>query len=265
MQTTHVTRRFESIGARVKFTMTPRADVLLDVKKDRQGSYFEIAVPQNPEGQIEFQVLDTKPGDRHLLLLSKETRVPNTEKGVFKHRFLCGHDERSWFVAGIRGTVSSVNQAKADLKPAIVHGVEQRLGVKPSLRNRRRNAGSVRQGEWFFVPEPDLNPGDAYILRNEPLRQGRRKPHIAEYLYRVGGRLVYVNATHPDGISESSYRNLIRRNPDAKNDGWQTMRRNPTAYVKGRIKHPDHKTLFLKTWHRVLSNTESGRGVVFLD
>jgi hypothetical protein len=47
------------------------------------------------------------------------------------------------------------------------------------------------------------------------------------------------------------------------------MRRNPEVYVKGRIRHPDHKTTVLPGWHRVVPNTENraaaGRNVAFLD
>ncbi len=47
------------------------------------------------------------------------------------------------------------------------------------------------------------------------------------------------------------------------------MRRNPDTYVKGRIRHPDHRTVVLSDWHWVAMNTESQapsmRNVVFLD
>jgi hypothetical protein len=47
------------------------------------------------------------------------------------------------------------------------------------------------------------------------------------------------------------------------------MRRNPRVYVRGRVRHPDHKTVVLDGWHEVFSNTENlsdaMRDVVFLD
>jgi hypothetical protein len=47
------------------------------------------------------------------------------------------------------------------------------------------------------------------------------------------------------------------------------MRRDAEVYVRGRVWHPDHKTLVLACWHRVLMNTEHlapGRSkVTFLD
>jgi len=47
------------------------------------------------------------------------------------------------------------------------------------------------------------------------------------------------------------------------------MQRDPEVYVRGRVWHPDHKTVHLDGWHRVFMNTENEsqarRNVVFLD
>jgi hypothetical protein len=47
------------------------------------------------------------------------------------------------------------------------------------------------------------------------------------------------------------------------------MRRDPVVHVRRRISHPDHATINLSSWHRVLLNTESGARasthVAFLD
>jgi hypothetical protein len=47
------------------------------------------------------------------------------------------------------------------------------------------------------------------------------------------------------------------------------MRRDAFVYVRGRIRHPDHRTVVLHGWHRVVMNTESQskamRNVAFLD
>ena len=80
---------------------------------------------------------------------------------------------------------------------------------------------------------------------------------------------MYVCRQHPNGLSEAGYRRLLARNADSRRWGWQTMRRDPEVYVKGRIRHPDHATIVLQDWHRVLMNTEhqseAMRSVVFLD
>jgi hypothetical protein len=47
------------------------------------------------------------------------------------------------------------------------------------------------------------------------------------------------------------------------------MRRNSGVYVRGRVSHPDHRTIHLNGWHQVVMNTETQapamRNVAFLD
>jgi hypothetical protein len=65
------------------------------------------------------------------------------------------------------------------------------------------------------------------------------------------------------------YLRLLKDRPRAKAWDWRRMQRNPQAYVRGRISHPDHKTIWLHVWHRVLMNTENQSQamshLVFLD
>jgi hypothetical protein len=67
----------------------------------------------------------------------------------------------------------------------------------------------------------------------------------------------------------TAHRQLLARRPDAAGWGWTQMRRNAFVYVRGRVWHPDHKTIVLDGWHRVVMNTEAQapgrRRVVFLD
>jgi hypothetical protein len=209
-------------------------------------------------------VLDVRPADRHLLLMVRE-------RGE-KPKFLCGHDERHWFVAALpeSASVGTVRAAKEALKPAEVRTAQARKGLGAEAGNRRRNAAFRRQGEWFFIPAPDLKVDEALVLRDEPLTRGNGgKPHRCEFCYREGGETVYVCARHPNGVSAARFQRILADNPKAKGWGWQPMRRNPGVYVRGRIRHADHKTIVLHGWHRVLMNTEhqarAMRNVAFLD
>jgi hypothetical protein len=108
------------------------------------------------------------------------------------------------------------------------------------------------------------------VLRNEPLSRGNGgKPHWAEFCYRTGGEKVYVCARYSTGVSEARYKSILAGNPKAKGWGWRMMRRNPGVYVRGRVRHPDHRTIVLHQWHRVVMNTEGEskamRNVAFLD
>jgi hypothetical protein len=261
-------RAFARMGARVKFEEilpNPRAarklsleDFSLDVRRDARGEYFLVSRP--PKSATEFLVLDVQPQNRHLLLLSRT--------GGEKHRFLLGHDERHWFVAGIPETaaISRVGDAMQALKPAAV--LDSERGIRLKERNSRRNRARTRQGEWFFVPVRDARVPVWLILRAEPLiRSGGGKAHMCEELYRFGGETVYVSNAHPNGLTEVQYRDLP--DDERKGSNWRVMRRNPKVYVRGPVRHPDHKTVVLDNWHQVLSNTEDQsyamRNIVFLD
>ena len=90
---------------------------------------------------------------------------------------------------------------------------------------------------------------------------------MCEQLFRTGGETVYVSPGFASGITQEEYSNL--EEGVRKRWNWRVMRRNPTVYVRGRIRHRDHKTVELDVWHRVLSNTEDQsyamRNIVFLD
>jgi hypothetical protein len=162
--------KFARMGARLKIADRParRARmsgvISLDVQADRKGEFFEIA--RQPGIDVEVAVLDVQPADRHLLLLVRE--------GKDKSKFLCGHDERHWFVAGIpeKAQVGTVRQAKEALKPAEILSAQAREGLRADVRNRRKNAAFVRQGEWFFLPASRFVVDEKLVLPNEPLRRG---------------------------------------------------------------------------------------------
>lgn len=269
MNANHIETKFATMGARFKLSVVParRAsdDFAVDLQHDRRGEFFELRVPEPLSESLDVNVLQTDKRDRHLLLFVRRTEGKAA-------RFLCGHDEREWFVAAVPGGASSVLQAKEALKPLAVRVRQNELEVPNRLRNRRRNAAFKRQGEWFFVPVSNWGRApinEKFILRNEPLRRGAGKPHLVEELFRFGGELVYVCPQHPNGVLEFHYQRLIRSNPNAASWGWRTQRRNPSVYVRGRVRHQDHATIVLPDWHRVVMNTEtetdSMRNVAFLD
>ena len=112
-----------------------------------------------------------------------------------------------WFVAGIpeaAGGLKSVFAAMEALKPAEVIDAQRRQGVKGKDRYRRKNAAYVRQGEWFFLPMPNLHVKREEVLYNEPLSRGNgSKPHWAEFLCRRGGQEVFVCSEYPQGLASA--------------------------------------------------------------
>jgi hypothetical protein len=235
----------------------------LDIQHDDAGEYFDIRLRGN--AAVELDVADLRRRDRHLLLRAKEP--------AGEHYYLCGHDEQHWFVAAIpeaAGKPANVFAAMEALKPPEVLEAQRRQGLKGKDRRRRKNAAFMRQGEWFFLPVPKLHVDKTQVVYNEPLSRGNgSKPHLCELLFRKGGEMVYVCDDYPQGLSTDAYHAVLRQKPRAKSWNWHTMFRNPEAYAKGKISHPDHKTIELYIWHRVVMNTEGQSQamshVVFLD
>ena len=103
------------------------------------------------------------------------------------------------------------------LKPDIVLREQKRRGVK-HRKHRRKTAASVRQGEWFFLPRPMMHVGELANRDGQLARDGG-KPHHVEWLYR------------PEGRDET--------------------------FVRGAVSQPDHETIYLQVWHRVVQNNET--------
>jgi hypothetical protein len=246
---------FQYIGARAKVVRVPiqwqqlDTPVRIDIGRDAAGEYFQIDRMWNAR----LSVADADAQDRHLLLLVEECYRFHDRFSLF----LCGHDEKAWFVAAIPDAkkVASVADAKDALKPQEVWEEIHEQYLPRHLWNLRSNAAFIRQGEWFFLPRPWMNVDETKVLRDEPISRGGGKPHQCEYLYRIGGLLVYVNDRYPNGITEEEYWKLhasVRR----RSRYWNQRTRDAEVFVRGLIRHPDHATINLPYWHKVVMNTE---------
>jgi hypothetical protein len=214
----------------------------------------------------EIQVLDVRPDAKHLLLM-----VKNDEEIA---KFLCGHDERHWFVAAVPESAGAKNveDAMNALKPKEVVESQKKKKVKRKNRHKRRNDGYIRQGEWFFVPA-NIEANELEIHYNEPISRGRgSRPHTCQELVRIGGTEVYVNrGLAPAGVEKTKFDKMVKEDPSSrwKGGGWRKMTKDAAAYVRGYVKHPDHKTIHLDGWHKVVMNLENKAKamemVVFLD
>jgi hypothetical protein len=264
MNANYIEPKFAAMGARLKVREIPSRwrqgdrswiepkDFAMDLRRDSNGQFFELRVPSHLSESLDVAVMQAEPKQRHLLLA---VRKAGTDAKL--DRFLCGHDEREWFVAAVPGGASSVRQAMDALQPQDVRAALTRNHVSSRKRYARKNRAFRRQGEWFFVPDPSFVVDDKLILRNEPLRRGAGKPHMVEELHRTGGETVHVCRRHPNGVTPKEYRSILQRNPEAARWGWQVMRRNPGVYARGTVRHSDHDTITLPFWHRVIMNTET--------
>lgn len=272
MSTATLEKDFSRMGARVKVGPPNRGwgqsrDFTIDIRRDEEGEFFDIKVNE----EIDMMILDVQKNDRHLLLGVKESKTQFS-------KFLCGHDERSWFTCAIPESsgAASVFDAKQALKPRELQEIERNGGLKTKnthKRHRKLKSGRKihRQGEFMFIQEPGFNPVNKFpnvVHKNEPLsRNARSKPHMAEFAYRTGGESIRVSDYSEEtksGISKERYEQIIKADPEARNIKWQYRTIADAVYVKGRITHRDHKTLDLKDeWYRVMISTEgSAKGAV---
>jgi hypothetical protein len=209
MMTTETLRAFDEIGAEATIETHGNA-FEIDVLRNGDREMFKLTYPWSDE--ITADVLDVKPKLRHLVLDVTGWRLP------IGGRYLCGHDERHWFVASLPfdRVTTTVRDAMEALKPDAVRREQKRKGVK-HRRYRRKTAAYVRQGEWFFLPRPMMHVGELAVRNGQLVRNGG-KPHRVEWIYR------------PEGRDET--------------------------FVRGAVSHPDHKTIYLQVWHRVVQNNE---------
>lgn len=268
MNTESIARQFAQMGARFRAVQPDLTsfrrrtiDYTLDLTHDKRGQIFELCATPDRLSGLDVQVLQCGKAERHLLLLVKT--------GETKDRFLCGHDEREWFVAAVPGIASTVVQAKLALQPDGVRNAADQAGLSTRERIRRHNRAFLRQGEWFFVPAPGLRVDPKLVLKNEPIRRGAGKPHMVAEVFRTGGERILICNRHPNGVSETEYKSILATTPGAANWGWQRRVRNAAVFARGSVRHRDHATLTLHDWHQVLMNTESNTrqmaNVAFID
>lgn len=203
-------RAFGEIGALLADETFGRRFEIDIVTQDQREAY---QLQRPLDDALTFEVMDVNRHLRHLVLDVTGSRLP------ISGRYLCGHDESHWFVAGLpfgRNT-GSVRGAMESLKPAIVRREQRRKGVR-HRRDRRRTAAYIRQGEWFFLPRPKMRVPELLVEYDAQLAREGGKPHLVDELYRAPGR---------DEI-----------------------------FVRGRVRHADHESIRFEFWHRVVQNNE---------
>lgn len=117
MDTTIVEKHFGRLGARVQVVAPrnrwrPRFGI--DIATDGDGEYFVIEVPSHEE--VELLPLEVRPDLRHLLLLVRRAQSDNLTSKVTKDMYLCGYDQRHWFVAGVEDSATNVQRAMESLR-----------------------------------------------------------------------------------------------------------------------------------------------------
>lgn len=160
--------------------------------------------------------------------------------------FLMGEDERQLFIAQLRSnSVTTVKQAHTELGSTVQFA-----------EGKRRGSSIDRQGEWFFLETSQATRDhiDELIKKNKiavkkkaSIGQFMRRagqPHRADELVVLGGERVANKLGHGFSVRPTQ------------------------VYIRGGVRHPDHKTQKFSQWREVVGNNEgatssAGAGGVF--
>ena len=175
-----------------------------------------------------------------------ETHFIITEKSPSDNRhFLMGVDERQLFVAQLKTGVTSIIEAR------------KQLGNTVKFHEGVRKMTPKRQGEWFFLKttrdqeeriETLIEKNKTWIVKKANIGDYAKKPsgnpHVADEL------VVVINMDDTmDRLGMSKHmRKRIGKRPFSV--------RSREVYVRGAIRHVDHKTLKYKHWYQVVLNNE---------
>jgi len=186
--------------------------------------------------QVQISRHQSVPAGARVIGESKQTRTIEQHTDGEKRHFLCGMDEQHYFIAQLPYGASSVHGAREALRAP---------EVPPSLHSR--DGRVIRQGEWFFLPpaarnrleiEAALKKGQVFhhmgIAQAAGIPRAGR-PHVAD-------EIVVVSA-----LTGSAH---------------------PGVYVRGDVRHPDHKTVTFREFHRTVPNRErfsQAKGVLWVD
>lgn len=141
-----------------------------------------------------------------------------------KRHFLAGRDERQLFMCQLPRACTTVRQA---------HEV---LRAPAATESRSAIERPIRQGEWFFLSLETVERDELERLLAGGRVILRRKASIGAFIPRAGKPHVAdeLVAIPRDGTLH--------------------------VYVRGAVRHVDHKTIWIEPWRRVVRNREVDEG-----
>ena len=119
-------------------------------------------------------------------------------------------------------------------RPDGVRNAADRAGLGTRDRIRRHNRAFRRQGEWFFGPcfRPARGSQARVEKRTDPART-RAEPRLAAGVVRSGGERVLICNRHPNGVSETEYRQILATTPGAARLGLAAARPRRPRFTQG--------------------------------
>ena len=148
-----------------------------------------------------------------------------------KRYFLMGVDERQLFVAQLTGPATKITDARKS------------LGKSVQFADGSRK--SKRQGEWFLLETSEELRGEIDRAIKQTRTAIRKKVNIGTVLGRSGGNphvadeLVVLPSGSRGSVGTSETRLMRNR-----------------VFIRGSVRHVDHKTQHFSQWREVIKNDE---------
>lgn len=174
--------------------------------------------------------------------------IKNKTFGGNRH-FLMGVDERQLFVAQLKNGVTNIDEAR------------KQLGNTVLFHEGARKMTPSRQGEWFFVKATEkqeeilellLKKQRIFILEKESIGKHagrpRGNPHTAD-------ELVVIPAKESI-IVEAQSSKWAKENKDLTKVKAIYPIRQKEVFIRGCVRHKDHKTIKYTRWYQVILNNE---------
>lgn len=296
MDYTNLTREFKKAGLRLEILSDPirtregmefivQIDINRAISGNKRTEYFRLFPGKNQDATIQIRDIDKE--HKQLVLLIKEAertfeerqdhptwahdgnedfdtwvafvlknnpriKILKKVKGTGKRSpgyilierktdartryFLMGVDERQLFIAQTQTPVTTVAEARKSLGKTV-----------QLAEGTRRGSSADRQGEWFFLEtshevrnhiDQMIEKNRTTIERDQPvgLKMGRQggNPHVADEMVV----LTLKNASTTNHLSH----------------GFPV--RDRQVFVRGKIRHTDHKTVKFSQWREVIANDE---------
>ena len=210
-------------------------------EEERKRSFWTQARVDERRRVLENRGVLVKETDKHFIIKRKTSSE--------KRHFLMGVDERQLFVAQLKTGVTNIEEAR------------KQLGNTVLFHEGPRRMTPGRQGEWFFVEatkeqEAALNllleKKRIFILEKENIGRHagrpRGNPHVAD-------ELVVLPANKKIMVEAQSSK-WANKNKDLSKVEPIYPIRDKEVFVRGCIRHRDHKTIKYTRWHQVILNNE---------
>ena len=177
--------------------------------------------------------------------------VVRQQTSADKRHYLMGVDERQLFIAQLTSGCSTV------------HAAHRLLGSTVQFAERRRRGSSLdRQGEWFFLETSRAQREHLERLLGGCRTAVHRKVNIGAFHGRAGGNphvadeVVVLTGELVDGASNLAHGFPVRSSQ---------------VFVRGAVRHVDHRTVRFHQWREVVGNNEgatatgSDQGTIWID